>query len=587
MSRGPAGLAHDAAPAESTGTVARALGARGSRLALGASDPAAELSPTAAAVLAAIPTWWHARASDAGLAGEWLDVHHAVAAEAPVSSLPDVGLDEAWGALSAEEVGATYAAALTPETRARHGRHYTPPLLAQRLWAMTRAGLGYSRRPTPLRGLLRDPACGCGALLLPPLREHLAANRNVDPSVVLAGISNMIEGVEADPAATWIANVVLAAELLPLLDRVPVRRRKPLPALVAVGDGLAPPARPVTAIVMNPPYGRVRLAESERARFASFLYGHANLYGLFMAAAVESLPPAGVLGALTPTSFTSGRYFTNLRAEIARNAPLSDITFVADRSGVFTSVLQETCLGVYVRSAARRTTISNLDSDGLHSVASVEAKYGGGVWVLPRRAGDAPLIAAAAAMPLTLGAAGWSASTGPLVWNRRKTDLHAETGENRAYVVWAADLDGGRLHRDPARDSVRFLSLRRPNDDRISLDSPAVLVQRTTAPEQRRRLVTAELRSADLDQLGCVVVENHVNVLRPRQDATLAISRSTLARVLATDTIDRLARCISGSVALSAYELESLPLPDRATLLTWETLHGEELERAVARAYRA
>jgi len=32
---------------------------------------------------------------------------------------------------------------------------------------------------------------------------------------------------------------------------------------------------------------------------------------------------------------------------------------------------------------------------------------------------------------------------------------------------------------------------------------------------------------------------------------------------------DRLYRCLTGSVAVSAYELSAMPLPDRATLLNW------------------
>jgi len=118
------------------------------------------------------------------------------------------------------------------------------------------------------------------------------------------------------------------------------------------------------------------------------------------------------------------------------------------------------------------------------------------------------------------------------------------------------------------------------------LDQPAVLVQRTTAPEQSRRVVCVELTARLLREWGgAVVVENHVNVLRPSVDDPL-LAPATLVAVLQTHTIDRLTRCISGSVALSAYELESLPLPNAKTLAAWEVLRGNELERAVASAYK-
>lgn len=574
------------APVEEQGALfARDLGARGSRSDVGAADPRAELTPTAAAILGAIPSWWAAQAAAAGLDGRWLDVGECIDAPPPVATAADTVLDRAWGALDGEEVGSAYVEALTDATRARHGRYYTPPPLAERLWAMGRAALGHGRTPRALHGLVRDPACGAGALLLPVLREHLAASHKVDARVVLAGLPNLIEGVDVDPAAVWIANVVLAAEMLPVLRRVPANRRRPLPALTRLADGLVVPERRARLVVMNPPYGRVRLSEADRRRFGPVLYGHANLYSLFVAAGIESLDEQGALAAVVPTSFTSGRYFANLRSVIATETPLRDITFVSNRSRVFSTVLQETCLAVFSRRRSKRTSIATLDGDQLHTVAAVKAHQGAGPWVLPRRADDAPIAAAAAAMPLTLLGAGWSASTGPLVWNRRRRDLRAEPGADRAYVLWAADIDGGLFHRDAARDGLRYLRLRDARDRAVMvLGGPAVLVQRTTAPEQRRRLVAVELANEQLARLGVVVVENHVNVLRPKGEPL--ISRAALARVLMTRTMDRVTRCISGSVALSAYELESLPLPTAPTLASWEDLEGEDLEQAVARAYR-
>lgn len=566
--------------------MARELGARGSRGEVSTADPAAELAPAAVAVLAALPGWWSANAATAGLTGEWLDVAHAVAAPTPTcvdSATPDLAVLADW---PGSTVGAAYAAALTPEVRARHGRHYTPTGLATHLWSMTRSTLGHLPPSRALPGLVRDPACGAGALLLPPLREHLAALVRTDPQVALAGIPSVIEGIDSDPAAVWVANVVMAAEMLPLLAATPARRRRPLPALARTGDGLAPAARLARTVLMNPPYGRVRLTPADRDRFGHVLYGHANLYGLFLAAALDSLDAAGVLGALIPTSFTSGRYFTNLRTELSTRAPLRDVTFVVERGGIFAGVLQETCLAIFTRRKAQRTNIASMNGH-VSDVARVSSPRGPAPWLLPRRSDDAHIAAAAAAMPHTLSTAGWRVSTGPLVWNRRRDDLHARPGADRVPVLWAADLDGGQLHRDPARNALRYLQLQSDTDRAVmTLTEPAVLVQRTTAPEQARRLVAAELTHHHLaDWGGHVVAENHVNVLRPtRPDPDL--THAALTRLLATRTIDQLMRCLSGSVALSAYELDAMPLPAPEIMRGWEELTGDALERAVADAYR-
>lgn len=260
------------------------------------------------------------------------------------------------------------------------------------------------------------------------------------------------------------------------------------------------------------------------------------------------------------------------------------MTFVEERGGVFDGVLQETCLAAFTRRRTRKTTIASVNGRVI-DVAKVTAPRGDGPWLLPRRSDDAHIAAAAAAMPQTLLSIGWRVSTGPLVWNRRCADLSDEPGDGRYQVLWAADLDGGQLHQDPAREHLRWLAVRPAEASTVLLDEPAILVQRTTAPEQTRRVVGIELTREALGIWGgSVVVENHVNVLRPRIAEPL-LTRSTLAAVLATRTVDRVTRCISGSVALSAYELESLPLPSEDELATWEGLRGDALEKAVAEAY--
>ncbi len=535
-------------------------------------------------MLAGVPAWWATRAAAAGLTGRWLDVDWAVAADIPETVGHDVEPVDLLG-LSGYEVGETYTASLNPVERARHGRHYTPESLSDELWAMAKRGLGW-KRPQPLPGLVRDPACGAGALLVPVLRDHLAAAARVDARLALAGLSNHIEGVDNDESAVWLANVLLAAEMLPVLARTHHARTRPLPALVRHGDGLAATDNPALVTIINPPYGRVKLTVEERSRFADVLYGHANLYGLFMAAGVRTLESGGVLAALVPTSFLAGRYFENLRTMLADVAPLSEVEFVANRSGSFQGVLQETCLATFVRRRIRRTTVGTING-GRTEIARVATPRVSSPWLLPRRSDDAVVAAAAIEMPLRLVDAGWRVSTGPLVWNRRKADLGPVETPGSAPVLWAADIDGGVVHRDRARDGVRYLRLYGNDENVMILREPGILVQRTTAPEQIRRLVSAPLTTVVLREWGGrIVMENHVNVLRPTEHMNPLIDASTLSRLLATDTVDRVLRCLSGSVAVSAYELESLPLPSAELLARWATLDGQAFDRAVATAYR-
>jgi len=533
---------------------ARDLGARGSRGEVAGPDPAGPVPERAAAILAAVPGWWEALARDVGLSGRWLDVSVAVDAappEAALASTPDPTIDIL---TPGEVLGAAYVAALSPEVRARHGRHYTPPDLATHLWTMARKALMFGPGATRLPGLVRDRACGAGALLLPPIREHVRSSARTDPEVALTALPSVIEGIDSDPNAVWLANVTMAAEVLPLLAAIPASRRRPVPSIARCGDGLDSCTRPARVEMQNPPYGRVRLTSEERQRWDHVLYGHANLYGLFIASALEGLDDAGVLAALVPTSFTSGLYFSRLRETLSTHAPLRDAAFVVERGGTFTGVLQETCLAIFSKRRARRTRIASLNGH-VEKVAQVKSPRGAGPWLLPRRADDAPAAVAATTLPLRLADVGYRCSTGPLVWNRRKVDLVSNPFPGTAPVLWAADIDGGTIHRDRNRDALRFLQLGGNDAQILLLRNPAVLVQRTTAPEQARRLVVADLSPETLQHWGgSLIVENHVNVLLPIVGEPL-LKREVLAAVLATEVLDRVTRSLAGSVAVSAYEL--------------------------------
>lgn len=555
----------------------RTLGSRGSRTPIGADHPDVEVTATAAAVLAAIPAWWRARASAVGLEGDWLDVAFALG----TPRFYDGGvapLEREWGPLTAEQVGMAYVEALAPSTRARHGRYYTPSLLADQLWASARRALGLSRQSQALQGLVRDPAAGAGALLLPPLREHIAASRDVDPQFTLNSLSSLIEGVDNDPAAVWVANVVLASEMLPLLAQVPAHRRKPLPALVRIGDGLAA-AEPALVTLMNPPYGRVRLSDADRLRFGDVVYGHANLYAMFMAAGIAHTASEGVMGAIVPTSFMSGRYFEPLRTKLTTKMVLAGAAFVEDRSGVFSTVLQETCVVAFTGRKIRRTQIESIGSS-VSYVATVSPPRTANPWIIPRRSDLAIAAAAAASLPLTLRTAGWRVRTGPLVWNRHKSDLHTRPARGRYKIVWAADIKTGELSFDKSRADKRYVALA-PTSFMLQ-EHPCVLVQRTSAPEQNRRVVAAPLTAEDLED-GPLVIENHVNVLVP--DGRPMLAERILIALLRSQAVDRVARCVSGSVALSAYELESIPLPSESVLAEWNHLPAEQLESAIDEAY--
>jgi adenine-specific DNA-methyltransferase len=67
-----------------------------------------------------------------------------------------------------------------------------------------------------------------------------------------------------------------------------------------------------------------------------------------------------------------------------------------------------------------------------------------------------------------------------------------------------------------------------------------------------------------------VIVENHLNMILPAaKRGRPKVGAAVLTAFLNSSIADEAFRCISGSVAVSAFELESLPVPpaDKMTLI--------------------
>lgn len=494
-------------------------------------------------------------------------------------------------------IGAAYTAALPSEHRARHGVFYTPPTLVGRLLEMAEVAGTDWRTARVL-----DPACGGGAFLIAAAGRMATALSDLEPALALRRIGERLRGFELDPFGAWLAQAMLDARLADLARRA----GRPVPGVVEVRDSLDLRPREVgrfDLVVGNPPYGRVTPPPERRARFARSTYGHANLYALFTDAALHwAAPASGLVAYVTPTSMLSGLYHKRLRALLSDEAPPMALDLVAERAGVFEGVLQETMLAVYRRGdgpEAREGAIGFLALDDAGRVVSRGAgtfslpRDPEAPWLLPRSPGQEALARRLRAMPYRLADYGYGVSTGPLVWNRHKPQFQTKRDKDSSYpVVWAEAVspDGRFTWRAERRGHAPWFAADLPRDKWLLVDRPCVLLQRTTAKEQARRLIAAELPRSFLAEHGAAVIENHLNMVRPVVPAP-TVPSAAVAALLNSAAADAAFRCISGSVAVSAFELEAMPVPPPAVMAEVVRLLGRgaawaEVEAVIAAAYR-
>lgn len=486
-------------------------------------------------------------------------------------------------------IGSTYAAMLPTEFRSDNGVYYTPPALVRRLLdAATTAGVDWSN----CRVL--DPACGGGAFLGPVAARMVGAMKNCDRRVVLRNVAQRLRGLEIDPFAAWMSQVFLQITLHDLIGG-----SVEIGSLITVGDALASDDRADFDLVIgNPPYGRVSLGREQRERYRRSLFGHANLYGMFLDFAARKASAGGLVAYVTPTSFLSGEYYKRLRGLLAAEAAPVSLDFVSEREGVFDDVLQETLLAVYRRGAkASKLQVNFVEVNGSSlSVTSAGAvalpEAAESPWIIPRSPGAIALAKRVSALPSRLADWGYGVSTGPLVWNRYKDQLCHKHERGTVPLIWAESVsaDGTFSFRAARRNHAPYFAPKKGEDDWLLVSRPCVLLQRTTAKEQARRLIAAELPSTILKEHDAVTVENHLNMIVAIVDDP-PVDTGALAAFLNSTVADQVFRCINGSVAVSAYELEAMPLPSPAVMAELAALLKRrasrlEVEALCERLYR-
>jgi adenine-specific DNA-methyltransferase len=489
----------------------------------------------------------------------------------------------------------TYAILVGDKLRTERALYFTPPQLADRVIDnLVEHGASLTTHHW------HDPACG-GAAFLVPIAQRMAAELadvGLSANQQLKHIERHLSGNDIDPVLLDLSREFLRMALSDLITTAD----RDLSLRLFKGDGLTSSnieALKPDVLACNPPYRKLKAAEVERYRKAhgDVVEGQPNIYGLFINRTLQLAKQGGLIGLLTPTSFLSGQSFSKLRTKLLTHADTLHVDMLSDRNAMFIGVEQETTITVLRTRAPSKvvqsyTRVSVLNPDGdFENVGNFLLPNSGSPWPIPRAASDAELLKSAESAGFTLADYGYIARVGHLVAYRDERPRFAQLpalnlSQLVVPLVWATDItpdgrfDHGRECR--YRRDRRFVQIGSLDDHGVVI-KPAVLLQRLTSTDQKRRLVAAAVPEAWVAQFGGYVCENHVIVLEPVDKDSLPPEK--LAAILNTQPVDRVFRSISGSSNVAVSELDELLLPDPARV---KQLKGGAagLDDAVRAAYR-
>mgnify|MGYP002632710670 CR=1 FL=1 len=291
-------------------------------------------------------------------------------------------------------------------------------------------------------------------------------------------------------------------------------------------------------VIGNPPFFQLRPGPDLKQRYAGVISGRANIFAFFFQAGLELLRPGGQLAYVVPPSLNSGAYFEGLREHITRVASIEGLVilegtdlFEGANTAVQLIVLRKHGPGLQPTSDFRFEK-SCPDSGFRRVVFSADPDRLAGCFEGRR----------------TLWELGFAAHTGTIVWNQHRKRLVRTASKETVPLIWSHNLRDGEIDFGNRSEKPQYILPPGPVEQ-----GPAVLVNRVVGSVGK-----GELRVALVPEGATFLVENHVNVIRPRPGAVPKVDWQELKRMLADPGAAQRVRLLTGNTQISATELTQL-----------------------------
>jgi len=483
-------------------------------------------------------------------------------------------LGEMDSSIAAYQLSSFYSHLMCQERRYRDGIYFTPPDLAARVIEDITAA--YSGDISQAK--IIDPSAGGGALL-GPLSGQIRRDMKrcgVRPIHRLTRISNNVHGIEICKTLSELCEFFCLIELYPDIHWVETTIPK---FQIIASDFLTKKyeGQSFDIVIGNPPFRRLTALEQSKysAKYSESSNGGSNLYGIFIHKSLSLVKPGGVVSLIVPASLFAGARYADLRSYITSQADVHSIQTIQKRVGVFMDVQQEAAIVTLIKSepkVKRRayTSISTIcEKVESNYIGKCNLAKGKQPWVIPRSSKQADAASLFTKNLPRLANYGISIRTGSVVWNRDDRSRYSTRGSTnrpeitRYPLIWSDCIraDGTFVFEPTKHRTPKEIFVGTKSADPELIRGSAIALKRTSNSSQSRRIYCAFINQDFVREYGAYLGENHVNLLVPEEQSS-SISLSLLSQVLNSTPIDTVFRCLSGSSAISKYELSRLPLPD-------------------------
>ena len=481
------------------------------------------------------------------------------------------------------ELSIKYMNLLPKGYRGKHGIYYTPiDIVTTMLDEAKRNGINFKT------ARIIDTSSG-GSAFLAPVCRVMKRDDLCDQGIV-EDIESRLTGFELDPFAAWLSQFLIDCELAFL---APTAQRPK--QIVHNSDALNMSSKffgGYDYVIGNPPYGKMKLKEVPKKRYGDILSGAPNLYQLFFKLSFLLVRDNGFVHIITPTGFISGLYFKALRTYINNQVSSISFSFFKHRKDIFTGVQQELVISLFKKLVKpHRTVINSITYNRKKNLSvsrvgtiSLQKKD---PWILPKTREELKAAKISLLCRHSLSSIGYFVSTGYVVPHRSSKHLSNRKVKVARPMIWSEAIQNDGFKPEVAYSKGR-LKWYRPASMAGLIKEPVILIKRTSAKEQRRRIHAALVDQSYIDKHDGFFAENHVNVLKATNNQIVDLA--DILRLLKSRIVDQLFRCTSGTVTVSSTELNQLAMPSPEALQefankTRDSVDPEQIEKAACVAY--
>jgi hypothetical protein len=320
-------------------------------------------------------------------------------------------------------------------------------------------------------------------------------------------------------------------------------------------------------VIANPPYV-VSKDKVLKIIYKDSIYGRPNLYGFFIHKSLHLLSKQGILTFINPRTLLTDAYSSALRRYILNHGAVLLVLNIVDRRNVFESVLQSTIVNIIsrnttldivrVKSVRTKEEITSRNEIQIKKEDFTFGNQSGPTFIVAESEITYSIFRKLAKLP-SFSQAGLIFTTGKVQWDLYKNILSSNPGKSAIRLVWAENIQRFHFAKTRLRRDKLFIN------GVLKAGSPikhqTIIVQRTTAVEQRFRIIATIVNPVDFGYP--IQSENHTSYL---ESNTKSFNLNLVVAILNSRFLDFVFRHINSNTQVSAGELNGLPFSNNLSI---------------------